>query len=441
MRLVPNVTGLVLICSLATAGEGADPGEQWPAWRGPLGTGVGPSADPPLRWSEDHNVRWKVSIPGRGQSTPIVWGDRVFVTTAVPYGEAREPGGEQAPGAHHNQSPRRPVHFKVLAIGRGDGTVLWERTVRSAMPNDSRHVSGSWASGSAVTDGERLFAFFGSAGLYALTLDGEPVWQADLGRMRVKHGHGEGSSPALHGDTLVINWDHEGDSFIVALDKRTGKQRWKVARDEATSWSTPLIVSHAGRSQVIVAATRRVRAYDLANGNLIWECGGLSGNVVASPVAASGLVFVANSYETRAMLAIRLDRAKGDITGTDAVAWTRGRDTPYVPSPLLYDGALCFLKHYQGLLTCVQAADGKPLLGPRRLPGVRNVYASPVGAAGRIYIVDLDGTTAVLERGGAFEVLAVNRLDDSFAASPAAVGEELYLRGERSLYCIAQPRK
>jgi outer membrane protein assembly factor BamB len=332
---------------------------------------------------------------------------------------------------------RRRQHLVVLAIDRRDGNVLWRRTVRSGLPHASVHESGTWASNSAVTDGEHVFASFGSGGIYCLDMDGEPVWQANLGEMQIKHGHGEGSSPALRGDTLIVNWDHQGESFVVALDKRTGKQRWKVARDEATSWSTPLIVEHDGRVQVIVSATRRVRSYDLASGEVIWECGGLSGNVVASPVAADGFVYVANSYETRAMLAIRLAGAKGDITGTDAVVWTRERDTPYVPSPVLYGDSLCFLKHYQNVLTCVTAKTGKPLFGPRRLTGLGDAYASPVGAGGRIYVVSRNGVTAVIENGGEFEQLASNRLDDSFSASPSIVGGELYLRGASHLYCIA----
>ena len=193
-----------------------------------------------------------------------------------------------------------------------------------------------------------------------------------------------------------------------------------------------------GKPQVIIAATKRVRGYDLATGDVIWECGGLATNVVASPVAADGFVYVGNSYEFRAMLAIRLSAAKGDITRTDAVVWTRHRDTPYVPSPLLYGDGLYFLKHYQNILTCLEAKTGKTLFGPQRLPGIGNVYASLVGAAGRVYIVSLNGTTVVLEHGREFKLLATNRLDDSFSASPAIVGNELFLRGARSLYCIAE---
>ena len=285
---------------------------------------------------------------------------------------------------------------------------------------------------------QHLFAYFGSRGLYCLDLDGKLLWKKDVGDMRTKHGHGEGSSPALHGDTLIVNWDHEGDSFVVAFDKRTGEQRWKAARAEGTSWSTPLVVELDGRPQVIIAATNRVRGYDLSSGDVIWECGGLSGNVVASPVAADGIVYVTNSYETREMLAIRLAAAKGDITNTDAVVWTRRRHTPYVPSPLLYGDKLYFLKHYQGYLTCVNAKTGETFYGPQRLPGIGNVYASLVGAADRVYIIDRNGAAVVIRHGPKFELLAHNQLADSFSASPAIAGNELYLRGERNLYCIAK---
>ncbi len=416
---------------------------QWPAWRGPLGTGVAPHGDPPVTWSEDKNIRWKLAIPGNGHSTPIIWGHRIFLTTAIPHGDElpihNHDHDDHAhdDGAHDNTPPSRRQKFVVLAIDRRDGNLLWQREVRDEQPHESAHETGSWASNSAVTDGEHVYASFGSRGLYALDLDGKIVWRKDLGDMRVRHEHGEGSSPALHGDTLVVNWDHQGDSFVVALDKRNGEERWRTARDEITSWSTPLIVDHGGKRQVIISATKRVRSYDLATGKVVWEASGLSRNVVASPVAANGMVFVGNSYDWQAMLAIRLDKAHGDITTTDAIAWTRERDTPYVPSPVLFEDTLCFLKHSQGFLTCVAAKTGEPRLGPVRLPRVRNIFASPVGADDRIYIASREGTTAVVQRGIEFELLAVNQLDDSFSASPAVVGNELYLRGQEFLYSIA----
>jgi outer membrane protein assembly factor BamB len=392
-----------------------------------------------MTWSEDRNVDWKVALPGRGHGSPVVWGDRIFITTAIPIGDATTQEHVHADGAHDNVPPSRSLRYVVLAIDRRTGATLWSTPVHEGRPHESTHQSGSWASASAATDGKHLIAFFGSAGLYGLTTGGELLWSKRLGLMRVKHGHGEGSSPALHGRYVVVNWDHEGESFIAAFDKQDGTELWRMPRDEATSWSSPLIVEHAGRVQVVVAATRRVRGYDLGSGKLLWECGGLSGNVVATPVAANGLVHVASSYEKRAMLTIRLDRAKGDITGTDAVVWARDRDTPYVPSLLLAGGELCFLKHYQGILTCVDAATGAPRSGPHRLPAIGNVYASPVASAGRIYVTDQEGTTLVLRREGeGLEVLARNILDDRFAASAAIDGDGLILRGERHLYRLAE---
>ncbi len=410
----------------------------WPQWRGPLNSGVAPGGTPPVTWSETLNIRWKTAIPGRGQSTPIVWGDLVFITTSEPYGDPVTAPEERDPGAHHNVAPTRRHRFMVIAVNRNDGSIAWQRTVRDERPHEGAHATGSWASSSAVTDGRRLIASFGSRGIYALVMEGKPLWEKDLGDMRTRHGHGEGSSPALHDGRLVINWDHQGKSFVVALDARTGQEKWRVPRDEITSWSTPLIVEHDGRRQVIISATGRVRSYDLGSGALIWECAGLSRNVVASPVAADGIVYVSNSYDWQVMLAIRLQGARGDITGTDAVLWSRDRHTPYVPSPLLYDGMLFFLKHNQGILTNLDARTGTPHYGPVRLPGVQGVFASPVGAAGRVYVAGRNGATAVIRRGEKFEVLAVNELDDSFSASPAIAGDELFLRGDRHLYCIAE---
>ena len=258
--------------------------------------------------------------------------------------------------------------------------------------------------------------------------------------MQTKHGHGEGSSPALFGETLIINWDYRGRSFVVAFDKRTGKQRWRVSRDEVTSWATPIVVEVGGKAQVIVSGTHRIRGYDLASGEVIWECGGLSANIVASPVSADGIVYAGSSYEKRALLAIELHGAKGDITGSANVLWQHNRLTPYVPSPLLYRGSLYFLRHYQGVLSRVNAKTGVDESGPFRLAGLRNIYASPVAAAGRIYITDRDGTTLVLSDEETPKVVAVNRLDDSFSASAAPVGRSLFLRGERYLYCVEETR-
>jgi outer membrane protein assembly factor BamB len=432
-----------LLAATAVAAKGDSDHDllhNWPQWRGPLGTGVAPDADPPVEWSErdSQNVRWKTELPGRGHSTPIVWGDRLFLTAAIPVGKALPPRYSKAPGAHDNVPVTHRQKFVVIAIDRATGKIVWQRTVCELLPHEGHHETASFASGSPVTDGEHVYAFFGSYGLFCLDFEGKEVWHVDFGLLQPLHGHGEGSSPALFGDTLIVNCDHEGGSFVAALHKLTGKQLWKMARDEVTSWSSPIVTEIAGRPQVIVNGTHRMRGYDLETGKVLWECGGLSSNIVASPVYADGMVFAGSSYEKRALLALRLEGAKGDITGTQKVAWTRSHGTPYVPSPLLYGDALYFLGHYQGVLSRVNARTGKDQPGPFRLAGIQDVYASPVAAANRIYITDRDGTTLVLSHAEKPKVLAENQLDDRINASASIAGRELFLRGERWLYGIAE---
>ena len=423
----------------AAIGSPVEPLRDWPQWRGPLATGVAPHAQPPVHWSETNNVRWKIPLPGKGHATPIVSGDAVFLTVAVPAGAPQKPVYDQALGTHDNVPVTQRHQFMVLAVSRRDGKILWKKILREEFPHEGGHETGSPASNSPVTDGQRLYVFLGSRGLYCLDLQGELKWQKDLGRMQTLHAHGEGSSPVVHGDTLIVCWDHEGESFLYTFDKHTGKERWKIARDEKTSWSTPLVIEHEGKPQIVISATKRVRGYDLATGAMLWECAGLSRNVVSSPVAGQGMVFAGNSYDWQAMLAIRLAGARGDITDTDRVAWKLNRLTPYVSSPLLYDHTLYFLRHNQNILSRLECETGKPLGEPLRLEGIRDfIFASPVGAAGRIYIAARDGATVVLRHNLENTPLAVNHLDDIFSASPALAGKELYLRGERSLYCLAE---
>ncbi len=436
------LSGHLAVVTLAGELRG-DAADNWPQWRGPLATGVAPHGNPPLFWNEAEgtNIRWKTEIPGRGHSTPVVWDDRVFLTTAIPFGDALPPRASTAPGNHDNLAVTHRHKFMALAISRSSGKILWQQTLREALPHEQGHHTASLASNSPVTDGEHLFAFFGSFGLYCLDLDGQLVWKVDFGPMQSLHGHGEGSSPVLYKETLVVNWDHEGKSFVVALDKKTGKERWKLQRNEVTSWASPIIIEHAGKPQVIVSGTSRVRGYDLANGKVLWECGGLSSNIVASPVSADGMVFAGSSYDKRALLAIRLDGAVGDITDSGQIAWSRIRGTPYVPSPVLYDGGLYFLTHYQGILSRVDARTGEDRPGSFRLEGITNVYSSPVAAAGRIYVTDLDGSTIVVGSGDVPRLLSLNHLSEPISASPAIAGGELFLRGEKHLYCLAEGKK
>ena len=427
--------------------------EQWPQWRGPLGSGVAPLAEPPLTWSETSNVRWKVEIPGRGHASPIVWGNRVFVLTAVevipeetedtesevattpgaaPPAEDRRPRGVQ---------PENPVRFVVLALDRASGEVAWERTALTAVPHEGTHQTATWASASAVTDGSVLVASFGSSGIYAYDLEGGLLWQRDLGDQSTRNDFGEGSSPVIHGSVVVVNWDHEGGSFIVALDLDTGKTLWRRERDEPTSWSTPLVVEARGRTQVIVSATNRVRSYDLETGEVIWHVGGMTTNVIPTPSISDGYVYVMSGFRGDKILAIRLEEAVGDLDGSDKVAWSVERDASYTPSGLVYDGSYFFLKRNSGILSAVDAKTGEHLFGPERLEGIdgdAGVYASLAGAAGRVYVVGQNGTTLVLESGPDLEILATNQLDDGFDASPAIAGKQLFLRGRQLLYCLEE---
>lgn len=417
-----------------------DPLGTWMSWRGPLASGVAPRADPPVEWSETKNVRWKQPLLGKAHSSPIVAGDRLFVVSAIPIGEAQAAVFDRAPGSHDNTGVTHRHQFVVQALSRKDGSELWRRVLKEEFPHEGGHVTGSLASNSPTSDGERLYVFLGSRGLHCLDLEGRVLWHRDLGRMDTLHAHGEGSSPVVHGDFLLVCWDHEGESFLQAFDKRTGEPRWRTARDEKTSWSTPLVVEHAGKKQIVVSATKRIRGYDLLTGTQLWECAGLTDNVVSSPVHRNGIVVAGNSYYQQAMVAIRLDGAKGDVTGTDRVAWKLGRLTPYVSSPLLYGDTLYFIRHNQNVLSRLNPDTGEPRGEPLRLDGIRDfIFSSPVGAADRIYVTARDGVTVVLKHDRGNAILAINRLDDAFSATAAVIDGEVYLRGERFLYCLAKP--
>ncbi len=433
-----GLSWIVAQCIGHVASVQAEDVGNWPQWRGPLGTGEATYASPPVEWTDEQNVRWKTKLPGRGHSTPILWGDHIFITTAIPVGEKLPPKMSGRPGAHDNLAVDSKFQFVVLALDRDSGTILWRRVVREAIPLEGGHKSASLASASPVTDGQRVYAHFGSHGVYCLDFEGKLLWQKDFGPMHTKHGHGEGSSPALYGDALIINWDHEEQSALIVLDKTTGKLLWRRERDEVTSWSTPIVVSHDGIEQVIVCGTDRVRGYDLATGKTIWECGGMSANIVATPVVGGGMLYVGSSYEKRALLAIRLEGAEADITNTSNVVWSRTRGTPYVPSLLLLDGGLYFLAHYQNILTRVDAMTGQESPGPMRLGALSSIYASPVAAAGNVYVTDLEGTTMVISGGEIPRAVSVNPLGENVNASLAIAGNRIFIRGEHHLFCIAQ---
>lgn len=334
-------------------------------------------------------------------------------------------------------TPTKVHEFAVLALDRADGSVVWRTTVTEALPHEAGHQTGSLASNSPWTDGKHIIASFGSRGLHCLNMDGEVLWSKQFDPMRSRGGFGEGSSPGVYGDTVVLQYDHEGDSFIAAFDKSTGQELWRKARDEGTSWSTPLIAEVDGRVQVITAATNASRSYDLATGEVIWSLAGLGVNVVPIPILVDDIVYLMSGYQSYHFQAVKLADARGDLTGTDKVLWSYDRNTSFVPSALIYGDFVYFFREFSGVLTCLNVNTGEVQYEGRRI-GLRQVYSSPVGAAGRVYLTSREGITKVIKLGGAYEELASNQLDDGIDASAAIVGDEIYLRGRQSLYCIAQ---
>jgi len=355
---------LLLISSILFAQEGqTDYENNWPQWRGPLASGVAPSGNPPIEWNENNNVRWKAEIPGIGHATPIIWGDQMILLSAVKTDQEITPDEQEE--EQQQNSWMAPIstnfihQFAVLSVDRKDGRIMWQTTVREELPYSHTHKFGSWASNSPVTDGERIYAYFGSHGLYCLNMNGDVLWERDLGRMDKHMSFGEGSSPVLYEDKLIILQDHKGQSLLYVLDKMTGKDILKVKRDEQTSWSTPYVVEFGEKTQVITSATNRIRSHDLNTGDVIWECTGMTRNVIPVPVMDNNIVYLMSGYRESALIAVDLTKASGDISNTDAIVWQSNLNTSYTPSPVIMDGKIYFLKVNKGYLTCLDAKDGR----------------------------------------------------------------------------------
>lgn len=426
--------GIVIsVCAM-----GADVAGDWPRWRGPFDTGVA-RGDAPLKWSDTENIAWKTAVPGRGFSSPVIWGDRLFLTTAVPTDPAASPAPPDRPGGFGaGARGEQPEHkLIVLCLDRRTGKPIWERQVKTVKPHEGYHRRyGSFASNSPVTDGKALYTFFGSHGAYAFDLNGKPLWQYDPGlKMKMRNAFGEGTAAVLDGETLLLNFDHEEPGFLVALNTRDGKPRWKVDRNDISNWSAPLVIEHEGVRQVVIAAPNKVRSYAMKDGSLIWECAGLGHNTIPAPVHYKDMVIVMSGYRNPNLLAIKLGR-KGDLTGTDAVVWTTQRGTSYTPSPVLHDGKLYMLTD-SGMVSCLDAATGKPYYERVRLPKAYNFKASPVAVNGKLYLSSEEGDVIVLKLGEQFEVLATNTLaDQTFVSTPAVAGGDLYLRSHTHLFCV-----
>lgn len=409
----------------------------WPEWRGLYNNGAVNGGATPVEFSETKNVKWKTEIPGKGHATPIIWGNQIIVQTAVPTDKKVEKtdAGQASPMAP-NQTDL--VHqFTVVSVDKASGKINWKTVVKEEVPAERTHDLGSWASNSPVTDGENIYAFFGSRGLSCLDMKGNVKWERDFGQMEIVASFGEGSSPAIYKDKIFVQWDHQQKSYLYALDKKTGKEAWTAEREEITSWATPLIVEVNGKAQLITSATNKVRSYDAETGKIIWECTGMTRNVIPNPMYADGILYLMSGFRGTALKAVDLAKASGDITGTPAILWEYNQDTPYTPSAVLMNGYLYFLKGNNGIMTCLDAKTGKPAYSNQKLDGITNIFSSPTGNKDKIYIAATN-VINVVKAGPEFSILAKNTLDDTFHASPIMVGNDLFLRGFKYLYCISE---
>lgn len=411
---------------------------EWYQWRGPTFDGrAAPNAKPPVSWSGTENVAWKLAIPGGGSGTPVVAGNDLFVVTAVDTG--KKPDGSAAESFGGEKAPESVHEFVVICVDRTKGKVRWQKTVGKIVPHSGHHRDHFYASASPITNGKHVWAHYGSRGTYCLTIDGDLVWsRTDLGLMNTRGGFGDGSSPALFGNYLVVPWDQEEGSYITALDASTGETLWKTERpEEPTSWATPLIINHNGEGMVIQNGHGFARGYELATGKEIWRASGQTTRPVPTPVQYGGQVILASGHRGSFMGAYKLDDAKGDITETDHVAWTMDRNTPDVPSLALSEGRLYFHAGRDGILSCIDALSGEPHYTRQRIRSLRQVYASPVVAGGHVYLTGRDGTTVVIKDSEKFEVVATNELGEPMDASPVVIDNTIYMRAAKHLYAIA----
>ena len=416
--------------------------EQWPQFRGPGALGVAESAKLPDTWSTTKNVRWKTAIPGHGWSSPIVWGDRIFVTSVVPAGDTEPPkkglyfGGERpAPKVEHR--------WMVYAVDRATGKIAWEREAHRGLPA-SRHLKNTYASETATTDGERVYVTFGNVGIFAYDLSGRLVWSQPLGPFPMRNGWGTAASPVLHKGRLYVVNDNDLQSYLTALDARTGKTVWRVDRKEASNWATPYVWEHAGRTEIVTSATGNIRSYDL-EGKLLWQLGPMSSIAIPTPFSKFGLLYVTSGYvgdQVRPVYAIK-PGASGDIslekgvTSNASIAWSLPQGGPYNPSPIVY-GDYYYTLFDRGFFTCHDAKTGKEIYTKVRLdPTASGFTSSPWAYNGKLFAMSEDGTTYVIQAGPEFKVLGQNVLDEFTMASPAIDRDSLIIRTAGSLYRIS----
>jgi outer membrane protein assembly factor BamB len=434
---------LVLVLLGRSNADHADP-SHWPQFRGPSAAGVSTNANLPDQWSATENIAWATELPGRSWSSPIVWGNRIFLTAVVNLGESEPPKKGLYFGGDRPEPPKAEHQWKVFGLDLETGEIEWQKTVHQGMPDTAIHLKSSYGAETPVTDGERVYALFGNVGVFAFTLRGVEVWSKRIPPRKIRHGWGTAASPVLHGGRLFIVNDNEEQAELFALDATTGRELWRIERDEASNWATPFLWEHDARTELVTPGSRAVRGYSL-EGDLLWSLRGMSGIAIPTPVAGDGLLFLSSGYvgdKLRPLYAVR-PGASGDITLATGetenafVAWSNPVGGPYNPSPLHYDGRV-YVLYDRGLVSCYDARTGKLLYDRERLPKGFAFTASPWAAGGRIFCLNEDGVCYVLRAGDAFELLHTNPLtdDDMCMATPALAGDRLLIRTSARLYCV-----
>ena len=436
---------LALVAMVAAAADA-----NWPQFRGPSGGGVG-TGSPPAEWNVESgkNILWKTAVPGLGHSSPVIWGDKIFLTTAVPAsGEAQLKVGLYGDITPVKGEPAQS--FRVYCLDRKSGKILWERTAAAGPPKIMRHPKSTHANPTPVTDGKRLVAFFGSEGLFAYDLNGELLWKKDFGTLDSGYylvpgaQWGFASSPVIFEDTLIIQADVQKNSFLAALDVRTGNPLWRTPRGDVPTFGTPAVAPYTAGGgtdggkgwQVVVNGWKHIGGYDLKTGNPLWKLAGGGDIPVPTPVFLDGLIVITSAHgQARPIFAIRTDAA-GDLTDNrSAIAWTQERAGNYMQTPLLA-GGLGYFCFDNGVLTVYQLASGEKVYQQRLGAGSSGFSSSPVAAGNQIYITNEDGHSFVLAPGRAYQLLAENDLGETVMATPAISDSVLYIRGGKHLFAI-----
>jgi outer membrane protein assembly factor BamB len=434
------VLGAAFLCSIARADT------NWPQFRGARSLGTADEAGYPSVWSETENVVWKTDIPGRGWSSPIVWGDKIFVTTVVSEGPVEKPKKGLYFGGERTKPPTDVHRWMVYCVDFQTGKVLWEKVAHKGAPPTPYHIKNSLASETPVTDGERVYAYFGNLGLFCYDFAGKELWSRKLGTFKMAFGWGTGASPVLYKDCIYIVNDNEEQSFLVALNKKTGAELWRTERQEKSNWATPFVWENEVRTEIVTPGSGKVRSYDLS-GKLLWELKGMSTITIATPFTAGGLLYISSGYVLHAHRPVYAIKpgATGDIslgkdqTSNDYIAWYHKLAAPYNPTSLVYGDYFYVLKD-RGFLSCCDAKTGKILYEDQRL-GAQAFTASPWACDGKIYCLSEDGDTFVFQAGPEFKLLGKNSLNDMCMATPALVRGNLILRTESKLYRIGTDSK